>query len=156
MKEKSKQGFPNFLDYRIFFKEHLAQWIFQWLHFGKHQIMDLKIFIKQRLNCNYKRTAIWNIEGHPQTQRWCSLNVNRKGFQSVFIMSTVSSLASDLAGHTASLQLGTELCHLGVHFLDRHSQLLAKAPPFLHLWHLGKMNHMISVGPHSSSKYAHS
>lgn len=45
-KGKNNQGFPNFLDYRILFKEHLAKWMFQWLYFGEHQILGLKIFMK--------------------------------------------------------------------------------------------------------------
>lgn len=100
--------------------------------------MDLKFFIKQRLNCNYKCAAIWKIRGHPLTQRQCSLNVNRKGVRSVFIMSTVSSwqvtpqVTLSLWGRSWGRSRWGQMTSaiLGVHFLKRHSQLLAKCPLF--------------------------
>lgn len=42
----------------------------------------------------------------------------------------------------------------GVHFLQRHSQLLAKCPlSSLSLWHFGKMNHLARMDRHPTSKH---
>ena len=72
-------------------------------------------------------------ESYCLTQSWCSGNVNRKGIPSVLITSTVFGKHMTPQVTLSPLSWGGDRGQmtydiLGVHFLRRHSQFLAKCP----------------------------